>query len=334
MKRINLIYKASINRITGLERDAMILAEQLSGRYEVSHYRVTDRRLLSKLGIPNSLKAKVTAAWKTRSHLFDLNIFLEKTRLDLLPLAQCNLLIPNQEMFAQCLVPQLDHLDGVLCKTRYAEDMFSALTPRTKYIGFTSQNRKLTTIQSDYQRFFHLAGKSALRRGTTDILDLWKRNPQFPPLTVVAHHLDSTPYQGCGNLEIWTDYQSEAKILDLQNRCGLHLCLSEAEGFGHFINEAMSIGACVITTQAPPMNELVTPDRGYLIPLDRAVPVPKYFHKAFIFSPQALEQRIREILATPIADRQALGQAARAYYETSQQDFYQNLQAALAYYLD
>jgi multisubunit Na+/H+ antiporter MnhB subunit len=41
--------------------------------------------------------------------------------------------------------------------------------------------------------------------------------------------------------------------------------VSEREGFGHYINEARAVGAFVISTDHPPMNELVTPERGALV---------------------------------------------------------------------
>lgn len=39
----------------------------------------------------------------------------------------------------------------------------------------------------------------------------------------------------------------------------IHVCASEREGFGHYINEARAAGALVVSTDHPPMNELITP---------------------------------------------------------------------------
>jgi glycosyltransferase involved in cell wall biosynthesis len=54
----------------------------------------------------------------------------------------------------------------------------------------------------------------------------------------------------------------------LQNK-GVHVCPSLAEGFGHYLNEARASGALVITTDMPPMNELVRPEAGVLVPCSK-----------------------------------------------------------------
>jgi glycosyltransferase involved in cell wall biosynthesis len=39
----------------------------------------------------------------------------------------------------------------------------------------------------------------------------------------------------------------------------VHICASEREGFGLYLDEARAVGAYIISTDHPPMNELVTP---------------------------------------------------------------------------
>jgi hypothetical protein len=46
-------------------------------------------------------------------------------------------------------------------------------------------------------------------------------------------------------------------IRRLQAASGVHICASEREGFGHYLNEARGAGALVISTDHPPMNEMV-----------------------------------------------------------------------------
>ncbi|KAJ0389488.1 hypothetical protein P43SY_010352 [Pythium insidiosum] len=48
------------------------------------------------------------------------------------------------------------------------------------------------------------------------------------------------------------------------------LCASTMEGYGHYINQARAAGGLIISTDVPPMNELVTPTSGVLIPATRS----------------------------------------------------------------
>ena len=61
----------------------------------------------------------------------------------------------------------------------------------------------------------------------------------------------------------------DAALRTLQNSHRFHLCLSEAEGWGHYIAEALSVGAITLTCDAAPMNELVTAERGLLVAAGR-----------------------------------------------------------------
>jgi hypothetical protein len=329
MPRVNLIYKASISRITGLSRDAQIIEDLLVDHCQVNHYRITDRLLLKRLGIPSSLRSRLQTAIKSWRYPFDVNIFLEKIRPELVPLARYNVLIPNQEMFAQVNAQQLSHIDRVFCKTQYATEIFQKLSTPTDLIDFTSDDRLISAIDPDYREFFHLAGKSSPRRGTKEILELWKRNPKFPRLTVVAQKLDARPYEDCRNIRLITRYLPDRAIQRLQNEIGIHICLSQAEGFGHFIVEAMSSRGLVITTDAPPMNDLVQPDRGCLIPLQRSEQVEGYFHELFFFDPIALEKAVQELIAMPLAEKRAKGTAARRWYNANHTQFQQNLRSVV-----
>jgi glycosyltransferase involved in cell wall biosynthesis len=55
------------------------------------------------------------------------------------------------------------------------------------------------------------------------------------------------------------------EIIDFYRSCDVVVCPSVAEGFGHNIFEGLMHGKPVITTNCAPMNELVTPERGFLV---------------------------------------------------------------------
>jgi glycosyltransferase involved in cell wall biosynthesis len=113
----------------------------------------------------------------------------------------------------------------------------------------------------------------------------------------------------------------------LQNGAVFHLCTSETEGWGHYIPEAMSVGAVVIATDVAPMNEQVTPDRGLLI----AAHARRRQHLAmtYAFDETALEAVVAQALSMDAARREALGHAARAWFLQNKQGFPARLAAAL-----
>src|SRR5690606_34092893 len=86
----------------------------------------------------------------------------------------------------------------------------------------------------------------------------------------------------------------DATLRTLQNSNAIHLCPSEAEGFGHCIAEAMSCGAVTLTTDAPPMNELITPERGVLVNYNRTT--KQRSGANYYVDPVDLERKIHDIL--------------------------------------
>lgn len=231
--------------------------------------------------------------------------------------AKQHFLIPNQERFPRRLVARLAAMDGVLCKSRHAEEIFTPLHPRVRFIGFTSTDRASIGAEPDYDRFFHLAGRSTLKN-TELLLQLWTHHPEWPRLTLVQHP-DNAPASVPGNVELISRYLSDEELQSLQNSHGIHLCPSLSEGWGHYIVEAMSCHSTVVVTDAPPMNELVTPARGVTVPHSRSE--PRHLGRNFFADPQALEETITRLITMPVAEKKALGAAARSWFDANHQHF-------------
>ena len=328
--RINLI---GCDNGRGLGHDLRLLRETLLALgYEVhfSPAGATRRRFtLAAL----ALRARLVLRWLRHgaqgSWKFDANIMLEHVRPAYFGVARCNLFIPNPEWLSPRDERHLPRFDAVFTKTRVATDTFHARGLRTLQIGFRSSD----CLQPEVPRqpcFLHLAGASPMK-GTARLLALWRRHPQWPPLLVLqspltAAGIAAAPAQG--NLEHRiTTVRDIARIRHLQNSYRFHLCLSEAEGWGHYIAEAMSCGAVVITCDAPPMNELVRPDRGLLVRASEAgkLNASNRYH----FDEAALEGAIEQLMATDTAQCERLGAAARAWFEANQRSFAGRLQDAL-----
>ncbi len=284
----------------GLDQDAMLVADVLRrDGWSVRHYAPREWRGLF-----------------TRQAA-DVVIHLERV----FPLwrwkAKRHVLIPNQERFPRRHKRRLRHIDHVLCKSRHAEAVFSTLHPSVHLIGFTSPDRLLPAGAPDYSRFFHLAGRSTLK-GTETILELWRKHPEWPGLTLVQHP-DNAPTSVPPNVELISRVMEDDDLRRLQNQCGIHLCPSVSEGWGHYIVEAMSCRAVVVTTDAPPMNELVQPGRGVLVIFERTE--PRHLGVNFYVEAASLERAITELIALAGESKTALGNAARHWFEDNNQAF-------------
>ncbi len=259
---------------------------------------------------------------------YDINIALEHVRPDWFGLARLNLLVPNPEWLSPRSQRYLTRHDAILCKTRHAVELFSARGCRALHIGFRSTD----CLQPEVPRqptFLHLAGASRMK-GTRRLLALWQRHPEWPRLLVLHSPHTATPPVGPlpPNIEHRIGYPGDVReVRRLQNAHLFHLCLSETEGWGHYLVEAMSCGAVVLTCNAPPMNELVTAERGILIDAGEAGPFNlSTLHR---FDEAALEVAIARLLAMSEPERAALGAQARAWFESNEAGFTARLDAAL-----
>jgi len=83
----------------------------------------------------------------------------------------------------------------------------------------------------------------------------------------------------------------------------------------------------VVTCDAPPMNELVTSARGVLVKASETGPFNlTTLHR---FDEAAVEAAIGRLLAMPEHERAALGEQARAWFESNEAAFAARLGAAL-----
>jgi glycosyltransferase involved in cell wall biosynthesis len=208
---------------------------------------------------------------------------------------------------------------------------FSQLGCQTRFIGFTSEDRSDSNSLSTWQNtFFHMAGRS-WQKGTRPLTALWLQHPEWPTLTVVqnprTYSQEKVERIAAPNIEHLLVRLDDAQLKALQNRHTVHLCPSEAEGFGHCIAEAMSCSAVTLTTDAPPMNELITPERGVLVSYNRRNKQRSGVN--YYVDPIDLERKIEGIIAMDMQSKQTLGDNARRWYLDNDHLFRTRLVAAL-----
>jgi len=296
----------------GLSRDVAILKEGLTGSGRaVNIARPGDRGLLD---------------WLLKRRRANIVVHLERVFPRWLGAGRANWLIPNEERFPRRHLPRLAHIDLVLTKTHHGQAVFSALGAPTAHSGFTSPDRRLVGVEKDWRRALHLAGGSTLK-GTEDVLAVWARHPEWPELVLVQKAANA-PRAVPANVRLIAGYLDDAGLQRLQNECGIHLCPSRSEGWGHYILEGMSCGSVVVTTDAPPMNEHVTAETGILVPWSRSE--PRHMGKNHYVEPDSLESAIARLLEEGETSKSAIGKAARMRYEAIAASFDASLRSLVS----
>lgn len=317
MKRINII---AWDNGFGLTRHIRLLTDALqSSGYHVTVSPIRRGKLRKWL---RPLMMFLRGLWFRFSNsdakdCFDANIMIERIRPEYLRFARVNLFAPHPEWCSPKDTAMLEAIDGVLCMTHHAEPIFSEYGCRTFYMGFTSEDCRDLSVPRE-RKFFHLAGRSR-NKGTQRLLKIWREHPQWPTLTVVQSSQTAEPGTVADNITHCIGHLDEAELRRLQNSHKYHICTSETEGYGHYLVEAMGIGAVVLATDAAPMNEMVAPERGILIPYDRTG--KQNLATTYFFSEQGLVDAVTRALAMDDAKVTAIGMAARTWFVNNDGSF-------------
>ncbi|MEQ9441447.1 MAG: glycosyltransferase [Cyclobacteriaceae bacterium] len=171
-----------------------------------------------------------------------------------------NILIPNQEWFMTEWLPEISKFDAIFCKSLYAERIFKKYHKNVIYTGFSS----LDTYRREVPKqkiFFHTQGKSNVK-GTGYVIEAWSKM-DFPKLHLITKDFQMKLNYN-NSIELYNSFLSKQLYNHIRNKCLIHILPSLVEGFSHSINESKSCGAVIISTNYPPMNELLN---DFLIPI-------------------------------------------------------------------
>jgi glycosyltransferase involved in cell wall biosynthesis len=248
----------------------------------------------------------------------DINLFLTSFNSEWCGEAKLNWYIPNAETCAVTL-NDLKKIDLVLCKTEECLRIFQPIIKKTYYLGFTSFDHYQPSLSKDFSKYLHVAGKSTMK-GTQSVIDVWAENREFPELVLVTRNKwEDIPK----NIKLIYDRVPEDSLLKLQNSCGIHLCPSESEGFGHYMMEAMSAGAVVITTDAPPMNEFIKDPRCLVKYEDTE---SRHYATLYLVDEQDLEDKVLALQQIPIKELKKIGKHNRKEYLRRKAEFTRNFE--------
>ena len=197
----------------------------------------------------------------------EVNLFIEVVNPCLLSYAGTNIWIPNPEWTYKTWEPYAKSMDEIWVKTREAEKLFAQWVPAEKirYIGWTSID-KMRPETKNYWKAIVPVGKNVWRNPRPIIQTYMaiKRNDpslyaSLPELNIVydpaAMALPEVPEEFTAKIKLHTTL-SEKDYDALLHECGLCICLSAAEGFGHAVNEAMSAGCMLLLNPIDAFREL------------------------------------------------------------------------------
>lgn len=200
----------------------------------------------------------------------DVNIFLEVVNPSLFAYARRNIWIPNQEWTYKTWIPYMNMFDEIWVKTTEARECFNKASnykANVKYIGWSSIDKgwNPATVKKNYSKAIVPVGKNIFRN-PKPIFQAYMRlkasepsiYSKLPVLYVIyspAHINVYSPPEISDKVILRGEVLPQDEYDELLKECGLCICLSAAEGFGHAVVEAMSVGCNLLLSPIKPFTE-------------------------------------------------------------------------------
>lgn len=317
---LNILLLADVSGGLGHEVsvvERMLTEYATSRQYELKILKMTMEEIrINPLFLPNEFTQKKYTEPK------NIVFFWEKV-VDCRLLYDANILkifIPHPEIIVEGTLPLLCFVDHIWHKTKLSLGAFKnhARQAAHFFTGFTSNDPGIT-VQS-YKRFAHFRGKAS-NRHSAQILNVWRSNPHYPELRYHFYQelnasweepFEFKEWLTCRNISVMAGKVDKDFYNQQVSECGIHLCLSGVEGFGHYINEARAMGAVAVVIDAPPMNEFIDSKSGILMPSSDQREVGLVYRH--IVTEADIKTTIDKIIALPQEHLEDLGKSARNRY--------------------
>jgi len=228
---------------TGLSQDVNILRGILTAMYE------------------EKVKIQLVQYVQPQCAEADVNVFVEVINPSLFSYAAKNIWIPNHELTFKTWIPYLNMVNEIWVKTEEAEEIFKRLTPtKVRYIGWTSLNKE-TPSKKNYFKAIVPMGKN-FHREIDPLLQAYQKLKYVSPSVYTRLPILNVVYEPrrfnivvppeIADRVVLRPTLKDKEYDELLTECGLCICLSKAEGFGHAVNEAMASGCNMIVSSIEP----------------------------------------------------------------------------------
>jgi hypothetical protein len=304
--RVNII--GNLNRGTGVSQDikilhgiiALVVGEETEIRH-IPHF------------FPNCPEA-------------DVNFFIEVINPSLFIYAGRNVWIPNPEWTYKTWEPYAKMVDEIWVKTKSAAILFSEWTEKVRYIGWTSID-KVYSHKKNYNKAIVPSGKNVWRNPKPIIQAYMKIAAlvpslftKLPELHIVWHErLPVIPENISSKVIVHSGFMDEKEYDELLHECGLAICMSAAEGFGHAVNEAMSAGCIPMLSPISPFLELT--NNAIWVSNDKVTPHPTCMGSLEDIQVASLVDALRDYVNLDFNTKEDIHLKVRKEYEARHERF-------------
>jgi hypothetical protein len=255
------------------------------------------------------------------------NLFIEVINPSLFMYASKNIWIPNPEWTYKDWKPYLSMVDEVWVKTR---EGMKLLEGNKLYTGWTSIDKTMPEVKH-FNKAIVPTGKNIWRNPRPIIqtyMGIQKQKPELfaklPELHIVhspdAVPLPPLPESLTSKIILHSEVMSEESYDALLKECGLCICMSAAEGFGHAVNEAMSAGCILMLSPIDPFEELAPNDTLWVSELKRT-PHPQCLGNLYDVDLRSLVETLEQYTDLSDYARTRMSQASRDLYESRHAEF-------------
>ena len=280
----------------------------------------------------------------------DINFFLEVINPSLFSYARKNIWIPNAEWTCKSWTPYLDMIDEIWVKTTEARRIFNEVVQGRKpvvQIGWTSIDKVWNpdTDKKNYSKAIVPVGKNMYRHPKPIFqaylkikesnTDLYSRLPTLYVVHAPNHIAITVPDAIQSKVVLKSEVLNETDYDQLLKECGLCMCISMAEGFGHAVNEAMSAGCNLILSPILPFKEDLVGDvqvgTFYGTVLEQ-VSQPDFLGVLVDTQVDSIAECLREYVDQPFKVKKAGSLVSREIYEHNHKQWVATLKELLPKY--
>ena len=320
----------------GLRKDALILCDAFKHfgyEAEIVEMPASEVRfggvrgllikILKAFNVLFFFKAIQAAVWPKSAVV---GIHLESIFYEKLYRAEHHVLIPNQEWFEVSHIALLPYIKSVWVKSKFAREIFEQYKRPVHYIAFCSILADFDPDVAKRRDYFFARTGMSRYRGAQDLINVWARHPEWPPLKIV---IDASvrPSIRPDNVEFLDIFPRTEDFVRFASGSLFHIYATETEGFGHSILEAMGYGSVVLVTDAPPMNEIANKNCALMLKAEYSG--QKSIAPRFSVIHSALESAVEKAIAMDDDAIATLGSAAQKRVLFFKQEFYENLNSAI-----